>query len=228
MIFIVLSLSLIILAIVERYLNQKRKDIWDKYKIFLGATFLVFLFLLSYFVTDTFIGLVNIFALTLLFSFVNLLKDSRNKERYRMIGYLLGLPFLTLLMILAIRNSLTNFRFIYLILFILNMITAYPNKGKTSKKENIYLVGGGIISLGIIFSFSKGPEADYIVLSRQEVVAKAYVEERYGESDTYVYITWSNINLRNQDIEVRAFGPNNPSFKLIYNNGKIKETSSIK
>ncbi len=225
MIFTILSLLAIILAILERYFFLKRKDIWDRHKLLLAACFIFVLLLISYFVTDTLLGLVNILVLSLSFSLLSFLKQLKNNEKNRMLAYIVGFPLITLLMISSIRNSLINFRFLYILILILNVISRYPNNEENNKKVTISLIAGGIISLGIIFALSKGPKADYILLSRQEIVAKDYVEEKYGDSDSYVYLTWTDINLRGKDIEIRAFGTNNISLQMIYNKGEIiKET----
>ena len=221
MIVFVLSILLIGLAGLERvmYIKNNYKD-WDKVRVFIGALITVLLFLISFYITDTTIGLLNTFLSISIFILIGIVHCRSKIEWIKYSSYIIGLPVMVYLLIQLIQNILINPRYIIFLILVINLVLSYSYNPKGTAKENIAFSIGFAISLAMVFSYYKTSGLENGILQKQELVALKYLEEELGAHGFEVYADRTG-SLRGEETTVRAYDSSGTFILLIYKNNKI-------
>ncbi|MDY0236353.1 MAG: hypothetical protein RBR71_10005 [Gudongella sp.] len=221
MVVLILSIILIGLAVLERILYIKRNKIWYKMRLLIGVLSIFILFLISYFVTDSTPGLLYVFLCMSIFILIGLVIYRSDKQWLKHTAYIIGIPTMAYLITKAIHNMLVNPQYILLLSVIVGLILSYSYKRKRIIKETISFILGFVIAAALLSSYYKTSNSEDRSMIKQELVAKKYTEEELGINGASIYTNTSRINLRGEDITVKAFNPSGPSIIMIYKNGKI-------
>lgn len=187
MIVLILSIILIGLAGLERSIYIKKNKGLDKVRLFIGVLITCLLFLISYIITDTAIGVLYVFLSTITFILISIVNDRSNVEWLKYSSYVVGLPFMVYLLIKAIQNMLIHPQFFLLLLLVINTILCFTFKRKGSVKENIALAIGIVIAATFMFSYYKLSGSEGRIMVKQELVAQKYLEEKLDMHGLEVY-----------------------------------------
>lgn len=199
--------------------KRKNKN-YNKVRLFIGILISCILLTLSYFITDTNIGMFYVFLSASTYVLIGIFNYRSNSEWLNYSSYVIGLPVMVYLFIKATPNMLINPQYILLLLLIVNLVLSYSFKQRT-KKENIALAIGTVIGATVMFSYYKSPGFEEKITPKHELVAQKYLEEELGMYGLYIYADKSSIKLRGEDITVRAHDSSGAYIIMTYKNGKI-------
>ena len=218
MIILILLIGLVIL---ERTLYIKSNNIWHKMRLLIGILITSLLFSISYFITDSTIGMLYVFLSISTVLLIGIVNYRSNIEWVKYTSYIIGLPAMVYLLIKAIQNMLISPQYIFLLLLVINSILSYPYKRIGTKKETISLIVGVVMAATLMFSYYKLSDLEDRIMLKQELVAKRYLEEELGTYGLFIYTNTSSIKLRGEDITVKAYNPSGISIIMTYKNGRI-------
>lgn len=221
MIVLILSIILIGLAGLERSIYIKKNKGLDKVRLFIGVLITCLLFLISYIITDTAIGVLYVFLSTITFILISIVNDRSNVEWLKYSSYVVGLPFMVYLLIKAIQNMLIHPQFFLLLLLVINTILCFTFKRKGSVKENIALAIGIVIAATFMFSYYKLSGSEGRIMVKQELVAQKYLEEKLDMHGLEVYSDNFFGSIRGQETKVKAYDSSGTFILMTYNNNKI-------
>ncbi len=221
MIVLVLSMILIGLAGLERAIYKKKNKRWDKVRLFIGTLITVLLFSISYYVTDTVIGVFYVFLSISTIILIGIVNYRSNVEWIKYSSYIIGLPVMVYLLIKSTQNILINPRYIFLLSFVINLILSYSYKRKGTAKENIALAIGIVIATSLMFSYYKLSGFENRIMVKQELVAQKYLEEELGINGLDVYADNFSGGLRGESTTVRTYDSSGTFIIMIYKNSKI-------
>lgn len=221
MIVLILSIILIGLAGLERSIYIKKNKGLDKVRLFIGVLITCLLFLISYIITDTAIGVLYVFLSTITFILISIVNDRSNVEWLKYSSYVVGLPFMVYLLIKAIQNMLIHPQFFLLLLLVINTILCFTFKRKGSVKENIALAIGIVIAATFMFSYYKLSGSEGRIMVKQELVAQKYLEEELDMHGLEVYSDNFFGSIRGQETKVKAYDSSGTFILMTYNNNKI-------
>lgn len=220
MAFLILSIILIGLAALERFIYAKKDESWNKARYIIGILMLATMILTAYFITDTTIGVFFVSITMILYLTIGLITDRSNITWLKYASYVVGIPLAVLLLFKAIASMLINLQFFILLLLLTLTISGYSIKSDRTAKLNISLAVGIALAAGIFYSYYKVSE-DGDLLYRQELVAQEYLEEELGLSDLYIYSGRLELNLRGQEQTVNAIDGSGNFIRMTYKNGEI-------
>lgn len=221
MIVLILSIILIGLVGVERIIYTKNNKDLDKVRLLIGGLIICSSFLISYIITDTAIGVFYVF-MSIITSILIALVISRSSLGWlKYLSYILGIPIMVYLLIMAISCMLINPRYVFLLLLVLNTILCYSNKWKGTLKENISLAAGIVIAAAFMFSYYKLSDSGVRLMVKQELVAQKFLEEELNLHGFEVYSTNFIENIRGQEITIRAYNPSGIFILMTYKDNKI-------
>ncbi|WP_352420677.1 hypothetical protein [Proteiniborus sp.] len=221
MIVLILSIILIGLAGLERSIYIKKNKGLDKVRLFIGVLITCLLFLISYIITDTAIGVLYVFLSTITFILISIVNDRSNVEWLKYSSYVVGLPFMVYLLIKAIQNMLIHPQYFLLLLLVINTILCFTFKRKGSVKENIALAIGIVIAATFMFSYYKLSGSEGRIMVKQELVAQKYLEEELDMHGLEVYSDNFFGSIRGQETKVKAYDSSGTFILMTYKNNKI-------
>jgi len=209
MIILKISLFMIGLAIVDRFLQTKQsKDIVNMGVKFIRAIILIIIlgaiYLLSYFVTDTLIDFVYVFLASLIFYTLNFVIAKWRGIMLTNFLIIIAIPLFVILYIKAISHILVDMSWILTPILLSGSILTFSNKVKEMNWKN-YLSNILGIGLGIgvmLIYFYPFHENNNVIPNKQEVVASQFLKEELNLSASTIY---SERKLRGEDTIVRAF-----------------------
>ena len=221
MLLLILSIILIALSVAERFVFIKKDKSWNRLRLLIGLMMILVLFFISYFITDTTIGIIYLF-LGMGFYFIMGIIDSRSDvENLKCIGNLVGLPIMVLLFIKMRQHLLIDFQYIIIITILVNAILAYSYKRKRTKKENISFAIGALLVIIMMYSYFNLTDIEDRLKLKQVSVAEKYLEEELNMQDVYVYMRSFGGRLRGKESIVRAYDREGNTILMIYRNNKI-------
>lgn len=221
MIVLILSFILIALALLEKNLYLKKDKDRKKVRISIDAMIIVILFTISYFITDTTIGLFYVFLNISSFPFMGTFNNRINIEWINCLLNIIVSPIAVYLLFKAIQSMLINPSFIYLLLSLVNLILNSSYKRKHTKRENISFAIGIVISLAIIFSYYKLSDSGEGIMLQQERVAQKYLEEELNMHGLYIYKDAFIGSLRGKETILKGYDSKGNLIILRYMNNKI-------
>lgn len=221
MIILIFSVILIFLAGIERFIYVKKDKSWDKVRLIIGILMAIFLFLISYYITDTAISLFYVFSSFIIFISISIIVYRSNNTTIKYLSYIIGFPFMTYSLIKATQNMLISLEYIFLILFTINCVLSYPYKQKQTTKENISIAIGAVMTILVIFSYYKLSGYGNRIMLKQELVAEKYLEEELGIDGLDIYSDSLDMSLRGEEIKIRAYNSSETYITMIYRNNEI-------
>lgn len=222
MIVLIFVVLLIILAVLERVIYKKKDKSWDKTRLFIGVLMLILLFLISYFVTDTAMGVFYVFTGMGIFILTGVVNFRSDIEWLKYLSNIVGLPLMVYLWMKMFQNTLINPQYLLLLIITINMILCYSYKRKGTRKENITFAIGVVIVILLIYSYYKLPEFEDRIMLKQESVAQKYLEEELDVQGLYIYLDSFSGSLRGKEAIVKANNPLSGNVILMkYRNNKI-------
>lgn len=221
MIVLILSMILIGLSVLERVIYAKKNKSLNKVRLLIDMLIICLLFSISYFITDTAIGIFYVFSSALTLIFIGIVDYRSDIEWLKYSAYIIGLPLFVFLLIKSTQNMLINPKYIFLLLSTINMILGYSNKRKWTAKQNIAFVMGIIIVAALMFSYYKVSDFKNRIMLKQELVAQKYLEEELGIYGLEVYVDNFNGSLRGEKVGVRAYDSSGDYMLMIYKDNKI-------
>lgn len=223
MILLVLSIILIGLVGLERYITTKKINRLNGIRLILGISVAFLIFLISYFVTDTTIGVFYVSMTMIVHFFISLIEYRSNITWLKYSSNIIGIPMVIFLLIKAAENMLTNMIYLVILMLILSSIIGYSYRRKGSLKEYVSLGVGIVISFGLIFSYYNFSESRDRIMVKQEIVAKEFLEEELGRNEFEVYTRNTSISLRGEEKTVRAFDSTGTAITMVYKDNEIIE-----
>lgn len=221
MIFLILSIILLGLTALERFIYTKKGESWNRLRLIIGILIIATIVLISYFITDTTIGLFMVTITLFLYLAISLINTRVKIEWLQYVSYIIGLPIMVYLYFKLLEHILIDFQFLILLLLLTHFIMNYSIKQKWTTKLNISFVIGVIFSAAILFYFYQLSE-DGQIMYRQELIAQRYLEEELGLSDDlYIYGERLRANLRGEEQTVRAIDQSGNLIIMTYKNGEI-------
>lgn len=220
MIILILFLIIIGLAILERIIYVKRKNL-AKVRLFIGILITCLLLLISYLITDTALGVFYVFLSFISFFALSIVNYRSNLKWLKLLSYMTGLPFIVYILIRAIQNMLVYPRYIMFLILTVNIILGYSYTQKWTKKEYIFFGIGIVLAATILFSYYKFFGYGNRVMMKQELVAQEFLEEELGLDGFEVYIRVSDGNLRGKEAAVRAYDESGTFILMTYKNNEI-------
>ena len=214
-------MMLIGIAGIERRIYIKKDKGLDKVRLSIDVLIICLLFLISYIVTDTAIGVLYVFLSNITFISLGIVNNRSNIELLKYLSNIIGLPFMVYLLIKAIQNMLINPRYIFLLLLIVSTILCYSNERKWTVKENMALIMGVVISAVLIFSYYKTSGFKNRIMLKQELVAQRYLEDELGIHGLEVFIDNFSGSLRGEETRVKARDSSGTFILMIYKNNEI-------
>lgn len=221
MILLVLSIILIGLVGLERYISTKITNKLNGIRLFNGVMIAFLIFLISYFVTDTAIGILYVSITMIMYLLIGFIIYRSNIAWLEYPTYIIGIPMVIFLLIKSTENILISMNYLVFLMIILNSIISYSYKRKSTLKQNISLGIGIVISLGLIFSYYKFPGFRDRIMVKQEIVAEKFLEEELGMDGFEAYVRNTNISLRGEEKIVRAYDSTGIALKMVYKNNEI-------
>lgn len=207
----------------ERVIYKKKDKSWDKVRLFIGVLIAIMLFLISYFVTDASIGIFYVFSSMVIFILMGVVNFRSNIEWLKYLSNIVGLPLVVYLWFKMFQHVLIKPQYILLLLFTINMILSYSYKRKSTTKENITFGIGVVMSALLLFYYFKLPDFEDRLMSKQEVVAKKYLEEELDMHGLDGYLRNFSGSLRGEESTVSAYDASSGSVILMkYKNNKIQ------
>ena len=220
MLGLILSIILIGLAGLERSIYIKENKALDKVRLFVGVLIICLLLFISFFITDTAIGVFYVFVAITAFILIGIVNCRSNVEWLKYSSYIIGLPFFIYLMIKATQNMLIDPRYIFLLLAVINMILSYSYKRRWTAKEIISFAIGIVFAATLIFSYYKLSGSEDRIMLKQELVAQKYLKEELGMHGLEVYVRNLTGSLRGEETTVNAYD-SEIFILLTYKNNKI-------
>lgn len=221
MIVIILSIILIILAVVERLIYKKMDENGDKLRLFIALLMVAVLFLISYFVTDTPIGVLYVFSAMSFYFLMGAINFRVNIEWIEYVANIIGLPLMVILFTKIYEYSLINFQLLILLFAIVNSILSYPYKRKGTLKGNISFGIGALIVVIIMYSYFNLPDIEDRLNRKQEAVAQKYLEDELDIYESYTYLRGFEGSLRGEVSTVTAYDESGNLLLLKYRDNKI-------
>lgn len=221
MIILIFSVILIFLAGIERFIYVKKDKRWDKVRLIIGILMAIFLFLISYYITDAAISLFYVFSSFIIFISISIIVYRSNNTTIKYLSYIIGFPLMTYSLIKATQNMIISLEYIFLILFTINCVLSYPYKQKQTTKENISLAIGAVMTMLVIFSYYKLSGYGNRIMLKQELVAQKYLEEELGINGLDIYSDSLDMSLRGEEIKIRAYNSSGTYITMIYRNNEI-------
>lgn len=222
MILLVLSIMLIGLAGLERSIYAKKNKELGRVRLLVDVLIACLLFLISYIITDTAVGVFYVFLSTVTFILIGIVNFRSNAEWLKYSSYIIGLPIMVYLLIKAAQNMLINLQCFLILLLIINVILSYSLERKGTVKENISLAIGIVIAAAFMFSYYKLSGSESRILSKQELVAQNYLEEELGMQGLDVYTDNFIGSIRGQETKVKAYdSEGNYIIMMTYKNNEI-------
>lgn len=222
MTFLILSIILLGLTALERFIYVKKGESWNIVRLVVGIFIIATIVLISYFITDTAIGVFMVSITLLLYLAIGLITSRVKIEWLQYAAFIIGIPIMVYLYFKLLEHILLDVQFLILLLLLAHFIMNYSIKQERTSKQNISLVIGIIFSLGVFFYFYQLSE-DGQIMYRQELVAQRYLEEELALSDLYIYGERLRANLRGEEQTVRAYGESGTFIIMTYRNGEIIE-----
>lgn len=221
--FLILSIILLGLTALERFIYIKKGESWNRARLIIGIFIIATILLISYFITDTAIGVFMVAITLFLYLAIGLITTRVKIEWLQYASFIIGLPIMVYLYFKLLGHILIDVQFLILILLLTHFIMNYSIKQERTSKLNISLVIGIIFSVGIFFYFYQLSE-DGQIMYRQELVAQRYLEEELALSeDLYIYGERLRANLRGEEQIVRAIDESGNLIIMTYKNGQIIE-----
>lgn len=222
MIVLLFVAILIALAVLERFIYKKKDKSWDKIRLFIGLLMMIFLFLISYFVTDTARGVFSVFTTMSIFLLMGAINFRSNVEWLKYLANIVGLPLVIYIMIVMHQHLLVKAQYIILLMLTINMILCYSYKRKGSSKENITFAIGLALVILLMYSYIKLPDFVDRMMLKQEFVAQEHLKKELSMDGLYVYLDSFNGSLRGKEAIVKANDPFSDSVIVMkYRNNKI-------
>lgn len=221
MILLVLSIILIGLVGLERYISTKKINRLNGVRLFIGLMAIFLIFLISYFVTDTAIGIFYVSVTMIMYFLIGFITYRSNIAWLEYPTYIIGIPLMIFLLIKATENMLIAMNYLVFLMIILNLIISNSYKRKSTLKQNISLGVGIVISLGLLLAYYKFPEPKNRIMLKQEIVALKFLEEELDMDGFEAYVRNINISLRGEEKIVRAYDSTGIAIELIYKDNKI-------
>ena len=222
MVIIIISLFMIGLAIVDRFLQIKQSKDMANIGVPIIRTIIttlinVAIYLLAYFVTDTIIDFVYVFF-TIWISHTLAIAIARWEETLTNVLIIIAAPLIVFLFVHAIPHTLVDMGMLLTPVSLSATILTYGNKVNKSKWNSLSAaIGFGIVLMLVYFYFFT--ENDYVIQNKQEVVANHFLKEELNIPASTFY---SQRKLRGEESIVMAY--NNSENKLvtmIYKNNAI-------
>lgn len=221
MIILILSLIVIGLAIFQGVLYKKKNKESGKLRLIISLLIVGILFLISYYITDTAIGIFYVFSTFIVLLSINIVNFKSNREWIRILANVIGLPLVGYLLLKSIQNMLMAPSYFISLLIAINSILNFSSKRKWTAKENISLAVGIVLTIGLLFTYYKLSGSENRVMRKQELVAQEYLEDELGIDAVEVYIPRSRGSLRGEEISVRAWDSSEKLIILTYKNNMI-------
>ena len=199
MILLVLSIILIGLVGLERYISTKKINRLNGVRLFIGLMAIFLIFLISYFVTDTAIGIFYVSVTMIMYFLIGFITYRSNIAWLEYPTYIIGIPLMIFLLIKATENMLIAMNYLVFLMIILNLIISNSYKRKSTLKQNISLGVGIVISLGLLLAYYKFPEPKNRIMLKQEIVALKFLEEELDMDGFEAYVRNINISLRGEE-----------------------------
>jgi len=213
---------LIGLAGLERSIYAKKNKELGRVRLLVDVLIACLLFLISYIITDTAVGVFYVFLSTVTFILIGIVNFRSNAEWLKYSSYIIGLPIMVYLLIKAAQNMLINLQCFLILLLIINVILSYSLERKGTVKENISLAIGIVIAAAFMFSYYKLSGSESRILSKQELVAQNYLEEELGMQGLDVYTDNFIGSIRGQETKVKAYdSEGNYIIMMTYKNNEI-------
>ena len=221
MIVLILAIILVGLSVLERIVYIKKGKNWDKVRLFIGLLILCIITSITYFSTDTWIGMLYVFMFIIIFILIGFIINRSKIELLKHLSYIIGFPLMAYLLIKASQNILINMQYLFLLLTIINLILSYPYKGKGTKKENISFAIGVVIIIIMALSNYKLSEFEERIMVKQEIVAQKYLEEELGLYGFEVYAYRYNGSIRGEKVRISAYDSSGTYIEMVYKDNKI-------
>lgn len=223
MIVLILSIILIGLSVLERVIYAKKNESLNKVRPLIDVLIICLLFSISYFITDTAIGVFYVFLSMITLIFIVMVDYRSNIQWLKYSAHIIGIPFLIFLLIKSFQNMLINPRYILSLLFAINVIRSYgnPNKWRRTRKENITFVMGVVIAAVLMFSYYKRSGYNNRIMIKPELVAQKYLEEELGIYGAEVFVRSFDEGLRGEERTVRVYDSSGVYMLMIYKNNEI-------
>lgn len=190
-------------------------------RLFTDVLITCLLFLISYIITDTAIGVLYVFLSTITFILIGIVNDRSKVEWLKYLSYVVGLPFMVYLLIKAIQNMLIHPQYFLLLLLVINTILCFTFKRKGTVKGNIALAIGIVIAATFMFSYYKLSGSEARIMVKQELVAQKYLEEELDMYGLEVYSDNFFGSIRGQETKVKAYDSSGTFILMTYKNNKI-------
>lgn len=228
MIYIIFSIILIILAILERKIFKERKNKTDKSKKELKVIYTLIyltLFIISYFSAATTKGVIFLFIYLSLFLLTGIIpKYIKDRNTYIIVDLVI-LILIILFFFLSLKYILIDLGILNLTCIILLSILN-SKEFRRPMKDNITPIVIGIVILIIIYIPNKDKLNDRIY-SRQELVAKEYLKENLNiDADVYRDNFLGDTKGKNSPLTAYYKDKDRDeiiAYKLIYKNDEIIE-----
>lgn len=221
MLVVFFSIILIVLSLVERFIYKKMDESWNKARLFIGVMIAVVLFLISYVVTDTAIGVFYLYIGMSFYFLMGLVNFRSNIEWLKYISNIIGLPIMILLFFKMNQHILINIQYLLVMLVIVNAILCYLYKRKGTKEENITFGIGAVIVIIMMYAYFNLPDIEDRFILKQESVARKYLEEELDIQEGYAYMRSFDGGLRGEESKVWAYDEEGNSISMTYKNNKI-------
>lgn len=180
------------------------------------------MFLISYFITDTAIGIFYVFSTMIIYLIIGSIIHRSDIEWLKYLASIIGIPFVMFLLIKSTENMLISVTHLMFLILVVNLIMSYSYKQKGTSKENISLVIGVVVGLGLIFYYyyNLSDYGDRIIV-KQEIVAQEYLEEELGMDGFEAYVRNMGISLRGEEKIVMAYDYTGAAIEMIYKDNEI-------
>lgn len=222
MVIIKISLIMIGLAIIDRFLQTKH----SKDTVNMGLTLIrniiitlinVAIYLLAYFVTDTIIDFIYIFV-AIWISHTLIIAIARWQETLTNFLIILAAPLIVVLFVHAIPHTLVDMGTVLTPVSLSATILTFEIKVNKNKWSSISKVIGVGIALTLIFFYFYNEDGT-VIQNKQEVVANQFLREELNISASTFY---SQRKLRGEESIVMAYNNSeNKLITMIYKNNTI-------
>lgn len=221
MIAIVLALTLISLAALERIIYVKSNKNYMKIRLVIKVLILILLITLCYYITDnstdTFYVLLSWFAFFLL-------QRSITKSYEKCYIYLMIIvqAFVTIYIIINVtKHMLVYSGYIFCLLIILFSILGYSPKNQIDIKESFKITLILLVALTLVFYYYKLLGREVKIMTKPEMIAEEFIEKKLKLSDFNIYLDIFERGLREDEIFVKAYQGQEKLIIMVYKDGKI-------
>ena len=217
----ILSLILIGLVGLERFIYIKKDRAFKKISLLIDLLIICLLILISYLITDTAIETFYVFSAIFTFILLGAINNRSDIKWLKHLSRIIGAPLAVLLLMKAIQSMLVEFRHILLLALIVNTILSYSYEKKWTKKDNLSLIIGIAMAVVFLFSYNRLFGSDNRIMMKQEIVAKSFLEEELNMQGFDVYLRKSHVGLRGEESRVGAYDQSGTVITMIYKDNRI-------